>query len=195
MFEIEQKFLCPDFAAIEERLSEWQARRGEEQIEADHYVNAPDRDFARTDEAFRLRRIDTKNFLTYKGPKQPGNVKVRTELEIRLRDGDEAAEQIMQLLAHLGYRPVAVVRKQRRHYHLERGGFAMTVCLDEVERLGRFVEVEIVAPEKQAEAARSLLAETAAALGLTELERRSYLNLLLSAQGTPQPADIPENAP
>lgn len=179
MLEIEQKFVCPDFAVIEKRLNEWQARRGEEQLEADHYFNAPDRDFARTDEAFRLRRIGSANFLTYKGPKQPGIVKVRTELEIPLRDGDEAAEQFMQLLAHLSYRPVAVVRKQRRYYHLERGGFALIVCLDEVQQLGRYVEVEIIAPEEQAEAARCVLTETAAALGLTQLERRSYLNLLL----------------
>lgn len=195
MLEIEQKFAFADFAAIEQHLSEWQAWRGEEHAEADHYFNAPDRDFARTDEAFRLRRIGSANFLTYKGPKQRGAIKVRTELEIALRDGKQAAEEFMQLLVHLGYRPVAVVRKQRRHFHLTRGGFGLTVCLDEVEHLGRFAEVEIVAPEEQADAAKIVLAETAAALGLTEVERRSYLNLLLSAQGTPQPADLPENAP
>lgn len=179
MLEIEQKFAHADFDAIQRRLSEWQARPGEEHTEADHYFNAPDRDFARTDEAFRLRRVGEANYLTYKGPKQSGPVKVRTELEIPLRDGSTAAEQIVQLLTHLGYRPVAVVRKQRRTYHLERGGFALLVCLDEVERLGRFAEVEIVAPEEQVDAARTVLADTTAALGLTELERRSYLNLLL----------------
>jgi adenylate cyclase class 2 len=195
MLEIEQKFAHADFAAIERRLAEWGARVGEEHTEADHYFNAPDRDFARTDEAFRLRRVGPANFLTYKGPKRPGAVKVRTELEIPLRDGDEAAEQMTRLLTHLGYRPVAMVRKHRRMRHLERGGFALTFCLDEVEQLGRFAEVEILAPEEQVEQARSVLADTAAALGLTELERRSYLNLLLTAWGTPQPADIPENAP
>ncbi|HEY7330091.1 MAG TPA: class IV adenylate cyclase [Gemmataceae bacterium] len=195
MLEIEQKFANADFAAIEKRLNEWEARLGEEHSEADHYFNAPDRDFARTDEAFRLRRIGSANFLTYKGPKHPGAVKVRTELEIPLRDGEEAADQIMRMLGHLGYRDVAVVRKQRRTYHLERGGFALAVCLDEVEKLGRFAEVEIVAPDERVDAARSVLANTAAELGLTNLEQRSYLNLLLTAQGTPQPADIPENTP
>ncbi len=194
MLEIEQKLANADFAAIEKRLAEWNARLGEEHTEADHYFNAPDRDFARTDEAFRLRRVGSANFLTYKGPKHPGAVKVRTELEIPLRDGDEAAGQFMQLLAHLGYRAVAVVRKKRRMYHLERGGFALVVCLDQVEELGRFAEVEIIAPDEQVDAARSVLTDTVAALGLTNLERRSYLNLLLTARGTPQPADIPENA-
>jgi adenylate cyclase class 2 len=195
MLEIEQKFARADFTAIERRLAEWGARPGEEHDEADHYFNAPDRDFARTDEAFRLRRVGPANFLTYKGPKHPGAVKIRTELEIPLRDGDEAAGQFTQMLGHLGYRPVAVVRKHRRTYHLERGGFALQVCLDEVERLGRFAEVEIVAPEERMAEARAVLADTAAALGLTDLERRSYLNLLLTALGTPQPTDTAENAP
>lgn len=195
MLEIEQKFAHADFAAIEGRLSEWGAHPDEEHTEADHYFNAPDRDFAHTDEAFRLRRIGQANYLTYKGPKHPGPVKVRTELEIPLRDGDEAAEQMTRMLVHLGYRPVAVVRKRRRTYHLERGGFALAVCLDEVERLGRFAEVEIVAAEELADAARAVLTDTAVALGLTDLERRSYLNLLLTSLGAPQPADIAENAP
>src|SRR5689334_15398433 len=154
MLEIEQKFANADFAAIANRLAQWNARLGEEHAEADHYFNAPDRDFARTGEAFRLRRVGAANFLTYKGPKQPGPVKVRTELEIPLRDGDEPAEQMVQLLKHLGYRFVAVVRKHRRLFHLPRGGFELTVCLDDVEELGRFCEVEIVAPDERADAAR-----------------------------------------
>ncbi len=183
MLEIEQKFARADFAALERRLAEWGAVPGEEHTEADHYFNAPDRDFARTDEAFRLRRVGPANFLTYKGPKRDPNVKIRTELEIPLPDGDTAAAQFTQLLTHLGYRPVAVVRKHRRMFHLRRGGFDLTFCLDEVDELGRFAEVEIVAPEEQMAAARAVLAETAAALGLSDLERRSYLGLLLASRG------------
>jgi adenylate cyclase class 2 len=187
MLEIEQKFADADFAAIEKTLAEWDAQRGEDQTEVDRYFNAPDRDFARTDEAFRLRRVGSANFLTYKGPKHPGAVKVRTELELALRDGDEAAEQMVQLLAHLGYRAVAGVRKRRRTYRLERGGFALVVCLDEVEQLGRFAEVEIVAAEDKVDAARSVLADAAAALGLTNVERRSYLNLVLQQDNRNKP--------
>ena len=183
MLEIEQKFARADFAAVEGRLAEWGAGPAEEHNEADHYFNAPDRDFARTDEAFRLRRVGRANFLTYKGPKRDPNVKIRTELEVPLPDGDQAAAQFTQLLTHLGYRPVAVVRKRRRSYPLTRGGFALNVCLDEVDELGRFAEVEVVAPEEQVDGARVALAETVAALGLTDLERRSYLGLLLASRG------------
>ena len=182
MLEIEQKFAHADFAVIERRLAEWGATAGKEHVEADHYFNAPDRDFAKTDEAFRLRRVGPKNFLTYKGPKQAAAVKIRTELEVPLPDGDDSAAQFTQLLVHLGYRAVAVVKKHRRMYSFGRGGFRLTVCLDEVEGLGRFAEVEILAPEDQTDAARQVLQEVAAQLGLSDVERRSYLGMTLQGK-------------
>ena len=182
MLEIEQKFARADFAAVERRLAAWGAGPAEEHDEADHYFNAPDRDFARTDEAFRLRRVGADNFLTYKGPKQRAAVKVRTELEIPLLPGDEAAADMTRLLTHLGYRPVAVVTKHRRKAALERHGFAFTVCLDDVEGLGRFAEVEVVTPEDRRADAERAVAALAAELGLTEVERRSYLGLVLAAK-------------
>jgi adenylate cyclase class 2 len=182
MLEIEQKFAHADFAVIERRLAEWGVTQSEEHVEADHYFNAPDRDFARTDEAFRLRRAGPKNFLTYKGPKQAAAVKIRTELEVPLPDGDDSAAQFTQLLVHLGYRPVAVVKKRRRMYPLRRGGFRLTICLDEVEVLGRFAEVEILAPEGQTDAARQVVQEVAAQLGLRDVERRSYLGMTLQGK-------------
>ena len=54
MLEIEVKCPVTDFVAIERRLTEWGATPEPPRQEADHYYNAPDRDFARTDEALRL---------------------------------------------------------------------------------------------------------------------------------------------
>ena len=181
--EIEQKFARVDFAVLERRLAEWGAAPGEAHEEADHYFNAPDRDFARTDEAFRLRRVGSDNFLTYKGPKQKADVKVRTELEIPLLSGDGPAADMTRLLTHLGYRAVAVVKKRRRTAGLERDGFSFTICLDEVDGLGRFAEVEVLAPEERRADAERALAAFAAELGLRDVERRSYLGLVLAAKG------------
>jgi adenylate cyclase class 2 len=183
MLEIEQKFQDADFADLERRLAALGARAGELSDEADQYLNAPDRDFAKTGEAFRLRRVGAAGRLTYKGPKQPNAVKVRLELEVPLADGSRHADDCLTLLKSLGYRPVAVVHKRRRPYHLTRNGFAMTVCLDDVENVGRYAEVEVLAPEHQVPEATAAVTELAAALGLTSIERRSYLNLLLAARG------------
>ena len=183
MLEIEMKFPVADFAPVEAKLAQWQARPAEILHEADHYYNSPDRDFAKTDEALRLRRIGETNIVTYKGPKQAGPAKTRTEVEVGIEPGAEAADKFCQLLTHLGYRAVAVVRKTRRPYGFKRRDFALEACLDEVEQLGRYVEVEIVAPEEKKTEAQEVLAQVASELGLANPERRSYLELYLKAVG------------
>ncbi|MBY0527938.1 MAG: class IV adenylate cyclase [Gemmataceae bacterium] len=179
MLEVEIKFPAADLAALEQRLKNHGARGKAQLHEADHYFNAPDRDFARTDEALRLRRIGAANFVTYKGPKRDLHTKTRTEIEVPLAEGDAAAQDFIALLTHLGYRPVAVVRKQRHIYELEQDSFHVEACLDDVEGVGRFAELEIVATEEQLDAARSVLLKLAAELQLHGSERRSYLEMLL----------------
>ncbi len=182
MLEIEMKFAVADFAAVRACLQSWQAQAQEPIDEADHYFNAPDRDFAGTGEAFRMRRIGARNFLTYKGSRLPGLAKTRPEIEVAIGEGDATAETMIRLLSHLGYRPVAVVRKNRSIYRLARQGFALEVCLDDVVGLGTFVEVEIIAPPEQRGEAEALLSRTAAELGLDRLEQRSYLSMILAAR-------------
>jgi adenylate cyclase class 2 len=184
MLEIEIKFPVEDLRLLEDRIQrECGAVELSSHEEADHYFNAPDRDFARTDEALRLRRIGSANYVTYKGPKRDSATKTRTELEVPLAAGDQTAEDFLRLLRHLGYKPVAVVRKARRTFRLTCGGFDMNICLDQVEGVGAFAELEIVADEESFEPAQSALLDLARRLYLTVSERRSYLELLLLAQG------------
>jgi adenylate cyclase class 2 len=180
MLEIEMKFPVPSFDAVRQALAAWDAVAGTPLHEADYYFNAPDRDFARTDEALRLRCIGADNRLTYKGPKRDAQTKTRTEIEVGLAPGPQAADDFRRLLTHLGYRFVQVVKKRRLIYRLRREDFALEACLDEVDGLGRFVELEIQAPEEQLEQGRDVLLGTARDLNLTASERRSYLELLLS---------------
>jgi adenylate cyclase class 2 len=180
MLEVEMKFPVADFATLERKLAAWGASQLKSHREEDHYFNAPERDFARTDEALRLRRVGSANFMTYKGPKLDPQTKTRTEIEAPLAPGQEVAEAMSQLLTHLGYRPVAVVEKSRRVFQTKKEGFGLEICLDEVEDVGRFAELEILAPDDQLDAARKVLLAAASELGLTGSERRSYLELLLA---------------
>ena len=70
---------------------------------SDRYFAHPSRDFARTDEALRLRRIGEFNFITYKGPKLDATTKTRREIEIGLADGQQAATDAAELLAAIGF--------------------------------------------------------------------------------------------
>src|SRR5579871_3536712 len=182
MLEVEVKFANADHAALERRLKAWGATEVEERRDEDHYFNAPDRDFARTDEALRVRSVGAKNFITYKGPRRDAATKTREELELPLPDGPEAAADFRRLLTRLGYRPSGVVRKSRKVFEAERDGFPLHASLDDVDGLGRFAELEIVAEEGRYEAAKATILAAAAELGLTAHERRSNLELLLSRQ-------------
>jgi adenylate cyclase class 2 len=182
MIEVEMKFSSAGFDQLETRLRQWCAREEHVRNEVDHYFNPPDRDFGVTDEAFRLRRAGPINSIAYKGPKHDHQTKTRTEIEVALAPGDDAAESFVQLVKHLGYGIVGVVHKRRRVYSLEREGLSIEVCLDEVQGLGRFVELEVIAPAELVDKARDLLLRLAPELGLGASERRSYLELLLESK-------------
>lgn len=179
MLEVEMKFRLADWSALTATLAEWGATPLPVRKDTDSYFNAPDRDFAQTDEAVRVRRIGVGNLLTYKGPKIDTATKTRTEIELKLADGPAPAADAVRFLSALGYRPVAVVTKTRTVYKFERHGFPLEVCLDDVGSVGRYVEIEALVPPDQLAPAKAAVTATAAELGLTEQERRSYLRLLL----------------
>jgi adenylate cyclase class 2 len=180
MFEVEQKFAVRDFAAIEATLRERGVELAAAVEQADRYFAHPARDFATTDEALRIRQVGEENRITYKGPKLDAVTKTRREIELPLALGPAHAQQFGELLIALGFSPVAIVRKRRRIGKLEHAGFSVEIALDDVEQVGQFVELEISATAATLDAARKALLEIAIALGLKEVERRSYLELLLA---------------
>lgn len=180
MLEVENKYRVKDWEAVRRLLGEWGAVADAIRKDTDHYFNAPDRDFAVTDEAFRIRRIGSKNLLTYKGPKRDGSVKIRTEHEVEILPGAENAATMVKILAGLGYRPVAVVAKSREVFRFERHGRRWEACLDDVGIVGKYVELETLAEEQELDAARAALLQVADELGLDVVEKNSYLQLLLN---------------
>lgn len=189
MLEVEVRYRVEDFEAVRLRLEQWGGYLHQERTEVDRYFNAPHRDFRATDEALRLRRVGESNRLTYKGPRRDTQTKTRPEIEVPLADGETAARLTEELLLALGFRFVAVVRKQRQIYRFQRYGFTLELCRDEVEKAGVFVELEILTEEQRYEEAQAVLLRTAVELGLHERELRSYLQMVLEAAETEkQPA-------
>ncbi len=72
MFEVEQKFTIRDLQGFEQRLLQLGGIAGAREDHIDTYFNHPCRDFAATSEALRIRRINGKPLITYKGKKDPG---------------------------------------------------------------------------------------------------------------------------
>jgi adenylate cyclase class 2 len=178
-YEVEQKFPVADLCATERRLVELGARLDDAIRQSDGYLAHPARDFRRTDEALRIRRVGNDCYVTYKGPKIDKTTKTRREIELPLAGGVEGARQFRELLLALGFTPVADVNKTRRTAHLMYQGRRVEVALDEVDGLGVFVELELSADDDELEAAKDKLHALATELSLRNPERRSYLHLLL----------------
>lgn len=184
MFEVEQKHRVADLAEILNRLAALGGEPGEPQQQVDTYYAHPQRDFAQTDEALRIRRAGEECFITYKGPKLDQTSKTRRELELPLTGGLEMAQKFAELLEVLGFRASAVVAKERRKTTVDWQGRQVEVVIDQVDRLGQFIELELQADEAGLSQAQRSLNELAAKLELGPGERRSYLELLQVQSGT-----------
>lgn len=170
-YEVEIKAWCDDHAALRRELERRGAQRRSRLREADRYYNHPSRDFGVTDEALRLRVVDDgagpRSRVTYKGPKVSERSKTRLEEELGVDDGTALA----RVLECLGFREYGTVVKEREIWEFD----GTTVCLDHVPGLGDFVELERQSDEWQA--AEGELLALARELGLTRMEKRSYLEL------------------
>ena len=96
-----------------------------------------------------------------------------------LPDGEYVAERFTELLYALGFRAVGVVKKRRWPGALDWQGKNVVVALDDVDGLGTFVELEILCEECDVNASKVAMNSLAAELGLSQSERRSYLELLV----------------
>jgi adenylate cyclase class 2 len=183
MLEIEQKYRVANHSSIETALTAQGVTFDAGVTQVDCYYAHPQRNFAQTDEAFRIRAVGAENYLTYKGPKLDATTKSRVEHEVRFADGPDALAALGEILRNLSFTPASIVRKQRRTAEITLDGFTVQVALDDVRKLGTFVELEItIADDTQADAAKAVLATLAAELGLTDVERQSYLELLIATR-------------
>ncbi|WP_339733951.1 class IV adenylate cyclase [uncultured Gimesia sp.] len=182
MLEVEQKFLLADKDALFDQLEHLGATRGTNLEQEDLYFTHPVRNFAETDEAIRIRRNGFDNRITYKGPKRATVSKVRKEIELAFESGQLAFEQLSEMLELLGFCPLRVVRKLRIPFNYLHHQHSFEITVDEVEGLGIFVEIELLAEESELQEADAAIIQLAASLGLTHPIRASYLGMLIEQE-------------
>ena len=166
--EIEAKLKVDSFEAVLKKLAELGAALLCDERQEDVYFDDADGTLWKADKGLRLRTAKSgageRLFLSYKGPREKGLYKRRSEVEFAVSDGKAAAE----LLGAIGYKPILTVVKKRLEWMVEN----CKTALDEVEGLGRFVEIE-GADEK-------IIAKVQNALGLGGVEhvKESYAQLV-----------------
>ncbi len=165
MLEVEVKVRV-NLRQIKEKLEELKATFVKEVQQEDTYFKHPCWNFKDRDEALRVREEENIFFLTFKGPRLTKKFKVRKEIQLQVES------KIFELLKELGFSELRKVRKRRRFYQWKN----LKVCLDKVEELGDFLEIEGKSWEDS-----SLIRELIKKLHIKEESflTASYLELLL----------------
>lgn len=179
MIEVEIKLPIKDKEKLHRDLCSLGFKTGELVKESDIYFNNDGYDLKKQDKALRIRYcIHLKKqisscVLTYKGPKLDTISMTRKEIEMDISDFDKC----LQILEGIGYKPLCPVHKVRQYYHKQ----SITACLDQVEALGDFLELEIIiSDESKREQTLEKLKEVLEVLGykISETTRKSYLSML-----------------
>ena len=176
MIEVEVKAKINSFKQIEEKLKEIGAVKTKVELQEDIYFNSPVVDFAKTDEALRIRttRQDGNEniFITYKGPKIDAKSKTRKEIEMGIDDSVKCSD----IFEAIGFEKVRAVRKNRQYFAYEN----FEISLDDIEGLEPYMEIEIALEDgEDYNDAQDSIFEMFEKLGITDgFERTSYLELL-----------------
>lgn len=190
-YEVEVKVPISDEKSIESVIIKAGGKRLNSEFQSDLYYDHPCRSFSQTDEAIRIRTRESDNDLplptseyapielTYKGPKVDKTTKTRLEYT----SGISNFEAVTSLLHHTGFKLVATVKKHRVFFDID----GITVSIDNVEGVGTFIELELVAQsEKDMQDAKNRILSLVKQLGFdpARMVRDSYLELYLSRVAT-----------
>jgi adenylate cyclase class 2 len=179
--EAECKYRISDLTATMAALESLSAVFLHREQQRDTYLRHPSRNFRETDEALRMREIDGQPFITYKGPRLSGPIKIRPEIELPLVA--QTVREWLQIWENLGFSIAAQVCKTRDVYRLSVSSLPLTIAVDRVESLGVYVEIErIVSSSDEIEQAKRDIQAAAKLLSLQDIEPRSYLSLILSGK-------------
>lgn len=158
--EIEAKFQISAPHPLRRRLGELGARCAGRVFETNHIFDTPDRRLLQADCGLRLRECGSlaargesgpafpPALLTYKGPREVGDLKSRAEFETPVED----PAALVAILEQLNFSEVVVYQKRREAWHLGQ----CEVTLDELPKLGWWVEIEGPNAKAIAQARRQL---------------------------------------
>ena len=136
--EIEAKYKVDELEVYKDTLEGCGAEYVSEVEQVDLYFDSESRELLQRDSGLRVRREITAGVeraeICYKGRRADGQFKRRTEIEVQV----DNSRQAVLLLENLGYRNLLTVNKIRRMWLLDN----CQICLDQVEQLGCFVEIE-----------------------------------------------------
>lgn len=167
MVEIEVKIKIGEIKALDERLIEKGAKLEKPRLREENiFYDFPSQILFKKGQAIRLRKVNNKYFLTFKGPQQKSRrFKIRQEFESEVKNG----KHFKKILKSLGLIPCFQYRKYRTTFRKKR----LKICLDETSA-GNYLELE---------GERNEIVRFAQALGFSKAEfiKLDYIQLIENA--------------
>ena len=173
MREIELKFKVDNLDALINKLKEEQCEISTVKMQNDtiYVQNLDDIESKEGSVWLRVRKENDKIELNYK--KQSKKKMESEEIEFEV----SSYELANQFLKALGYLPWVEVNKKRRYSKYKE----YNICIDEVERLGSFIELEILVDKDNKEDYELALLEVAKKLGINPDKRiNSHYDTMIS---------------
>lgn len=135
MVEIEVKIRIKNIKFHKEKILSLGGKLEKERFyEENTLYDLPSQHLYKKRQALRLRRMNKKTFLTFKGPPQKSRkFKIREEYETEVKN----EKQLKKILKSLGLVPVFNYKKYRTIYRKKH----LKICLDETS-IGDFIELE-----------------------------------------------------
>lgn len=180
MIEIEVKLKIEDPAHLEKCLLDWGYILIETLRETDTYFDGGINGIKKSGQALRVRRtVDCAtgkehSSITFKGEKLDKISIARLELETVVESG-ETAERILCALGFFPVQPIVIKNRKILRYK------DISACIDDVEGLGTFLELEIMAESEEARTeALDRIEKILKRIGYTMVDttRASYLSQL-----------------
>lgn len=137
--EIEVKLACDNLDRFRHNNLDLQLVTARH-FEDNWLLDSKDQELFKQGAALRVRSVDNKGVLTYKGivrDSETSVLKVREEIESNV----DAPERVVELFERLGFHRSFRYQKYRTVYHLDRAGHSIIVTLDETP-MGNFIEIE-----------------------------------------------------
>ena len=135
MLEIEVKIKIDDVLFVREKILSLGGKIHKDRYYEENVLyDFADEKLKQKNHALRLRNINKKSYLTFKGPEQKSRkFKIREEFETEVRN----KKQIKNILKSLGLKPVVHYEKYRTVFKKHR----IKIFLDELS-VGNFLEIE-----------------------------------------------------
>ncbi|HOJ49719.1 MAG TPA: class IV adenylate cyclase [Spirochaetota bacterium] len=137
-----------------------------------------------TDPIFRIREENGKKILSYKDKSFNQDTEVNKEFEIDITSVD--IDKIKDFFKYMGIYKIIEKTKKISLYTIENyKGFYLNIECNEIEGIGRFVEVEIILDNKEViEEAVSVIDSFFKEIGIREkeIEKRYYIDILMERE-------------